>query len=101
MILLMWYIFIMIHAIRFTHDNYTIHVGNRGRVVLPAEVRHRLDLKEGDRLILAVEQDGSVRLVSARMLAHKLQGLFADLAPGAHLVDELLIERQTERSGGK
>lgn len=49
--------FFIIHTIQFTHDSYTIHVGNRGRFVLPAEVRHQLDLKEGDRLILTVEQD--------------------------------------------
>jgi AbrB family looped-hinge helix DNA binding protein len=27
-------------------------VGNRGRLVLPAEVRGRLDLQDGDRIIL-------------------------------------------------
>jgi len=86
----------MSHRTQSTPESYRLHVGNRGRVVLPAEVRHRLDLKDGDRLILTVEEDGSLRLVSARTLAQQLQGMFADVAPGADLVDELLAERRAE-----
>jgi len=52
----------MTHIAPHTPARYTLHLGNRGRIVLPAEVRHQLDLKDGDRLILTVEADGSLRL---------------------------------------
>jgi bifunctional DNA-binding transcriptional regulator/antitoxin component of YhaV-PrlF toxin-antitoxin module len=64
--------------------------------VLPRKVRHRLDLKQGDRLILSVEADGTLLLQSARVLAQRLQGMFADLAPGVELADELLADRRAE-----
>ena len=92
----MWYPLHMDHITQTTQPRYTLHLGNRGRIVLPAELRRRLDLKEGDRLILTVEEDGSLRLVSARTLAQRLQGMFADLAPGVDLADELLLERRAE-----
>ncbi|MGH8567801.1 MAG: AbrB/MazE/SpoVT family DNA-binding domain-containing protein [Gammaproteobacteria bacterium] len=71
-----------------------LQLGNRGRIVLPAEVRHRLDLKQGDRLILSVEADGTLLLQGARVLAQRLQGMFADLAPGMDLADDLLADRR-------
>ena len=32
--------------------NYRVDLGERGRVVIPAEVRQTLDLKEGGRMVL-------------------------------------------------
>lgn len=91
-----WYISEMAHTRPLTQERHTLQLGNRGRIVLPAEVRHRLDLKQGDRLILSVEADGTLLLQSARTLAHRLQGMFADLAPGVDLADELLADRRAE-----
>ncbi|MGH8566920.1 MAG: AbrB/MazE/SpoVT family DNA-binding domain-containing protein [Gammaproteobacteria bacterium] len=86
----------MAHAELLAQDRHTLQLGNRGRIVLPAEVRHRLDLKQGDRLILTIEADGTLRLQSTRALAHRLQGMFADLAPGVDLAIELIAERRAE-----
>jgi len=72
----------MAHTTSLAPERHTLRLGNRGRIVLRAEVRHRLDLKQGDRLILSVEADGTLVLQGARVLAHRLQGMFADLAPG-------------------
>ena len=72
----------MAHTTSLAQERHTLQLGNRGRIVLPAEVRHRLDLKQGDRLILSVEADGTLLLQSARTLAQRLQGMFADLPPG-------------------
>ncbi len=75
---------------------YSVLLGEKGRVVLPAEVRENLGLETGDRLLLAIDPDGALRLTSARRAAARLKGMFAHLAPGRSLVDELLEERRRE-----
>lgn len=75
---------------------YAVLVGNKGRVVLPAEVRRQFGLEEGDRLILTVEDDGSMQLVSARTVARNLKGLYKDLEPGRSWAEELIRERREE-----
>jgi len=75
-------------------DRYTTALGERGRLVLPALLRRRLDLHPGDRLIVTVDGDGGFRVVSAREQARRLCGLYQDLAPGRSLADELIAERR-------
>src|SRR6266516_1866196 len=77
-------------------ERYTIDLGERGRLVLPARLRRRLDLHPGDRLIVTVDAEGCVRIVSAREQARRLRGLYRDLAPGRSLADELIAERGEE-----
>lgn len=77
-------------------ETYTMALGERGRLVLPARLRQRLDLQPGDRLIVRVDAKGGFRVVSARELAHQLRGLYRGLAPGRSLVDELIAERREE-----
>ena len=77
-------------------ERYTIALGDRGRVVLPARLRQRLDLRPGDRLIVTIDADGGFRVVSARGQARRLCGLYRDLAPGRSLADELMDERREE-----
>ena len=77
-------------------DNYTVALGERGRIVLPAPLRRRLDLQPGDRLILTVDSNGGFRVVSAREQANRLLGLYGDLAPGRSLADDLIAERRDE-----
>ncbi|MGQ0594831.1 MAG: AbrB/MazE/SpoVT family DNA-binding domain-containing protein [Gammaproteobacteria bacterium] len=86
----------MAHARPLAQERHTLQLGNRGRIVLPAEVRHRLDLKQGDRLILSVEADGTLLLQGTRVLAQRLQGMFADVAPGVDLAGELVADRRAE-----
>jgi AbrB family looped-hinge helix DNA binding protein len=73
-----------------------VSLGARGRLVLPAPVRERLNLHEGDRLVLAVEADGSMRLTSLRHQVRRLQGAYQHLAPEVSLVDQLITERRQE-----
>lgn len=75
---------------------YAIVLGERGRLVLPAPLRRRLDLHPGDRLIASFGADGEIRLVSAREQARRLHGLYRDLAPRRSLADELIAERRAE-----
>jgi AbrB family looped-hinge helix DNA binding protein len=76
--------------------SYTVALGERGRLVLPAALRQRLDLKPGDRLIVTVDEEGGFRVVSARELSERLHGMYRHLAPGRSLVDELIAERREE-----
>lgn len=71
-------------------------VGARGRVVLPAPVRRRFGLKEGDRLVLTIEPEGEMRLVSLREAVRRARGMFAHIAPGRNLADELITDRREE-----
>jgi AbrB family looped-hinge helix DNA binding protein len=84
-----WYISSMSHKEHVT-------IGERGRLVLPASVRSALGLKPGTRMLLSTEDDGSLRLRPYRVVADESRGVFADLAKGGSLVDELLAERRAE-----
>jgi AbrB family looped-hinge helix DNA binding protein len=75
---------------------YAVTMADRGRLVLPAEVRERLKIKEGDRLTLRVDADGTIRLQTAEVFARGLVGMFKHLAPGRILSDELIAERRRE-----
>ena len=75
---------------------YAVQIGARGRLVLPAEVRKRLDLNEGDTYVLSLEPDGSMRLVSLREQIRNTQGILKDLAPGVDLAEELMRDRREE-----
>ena len=86
-----WYDHLMAHKER------QIVVGDRGRVVLPADVRSALGLKTGSRLLLSTESDGSLWLRPYRSVADQGRGMLAGLAPeGESMVDELLAERRRE-----
>ena len=75
---------------------YAVTMADRGRLVLPADVRERLKIKEGDRLTLRVDPDGTIRLQTPEVFAHSLVGIFKHLAPGRILSDELIAERRRE-----
>jgi AbrB family looped-hinge helix DNA binding protein len=77
-------------------ERYTIALGERGRLVLPAPLRQRLNLRTGDRLIVTLDPGGEFRVVSAREQARRLCGLYRDLAPDRSLADELIAERREE-----
>jgi len=85
---------------RSKSQQHTVHLGARGRLVLPAPIRKALDLHEGDRLIAAVEEPGVVRLISARQVVKEGRGLLKSQSAGRQLVDELLRERREEAENG-
>lgn len=77
---------------------YVVRLGPRGRLVLPAPLRHAAGLREGDELVLTYD-DGVLRLATRRALARTGRGMFAHLAKGRDLVQELLHERRDEARG--
>jgi AbrB family looped-hinge helix DNA binding protein len=66
-------------------------VGDRGRVVVPAEVRERAGLTEGTRLVLIETPNGLILLTREQLKAR----VRAELA-GLDLVKELLAERRAQ-----
>ena len=70
---------------------HIVHMGDRGRLVVPASMRERLGLAPGTPLVLVEEQDGLV--VLTREQAKRRVRAVLD---GPSLVDELLGERRAE-----
>ena len=74
---------------------YRVRLGDRGRLVLPAELRRRAGLEEGQELVLSY-QNGVVRMSTREHLARAGLGMFASTAPGRDLAAELIAERRAE-----
>lgn len=74
----------------------TLRLGPGGRVVIPAEMRDAMGLKQGDGL-LATLADGELRMVTLAATVRELQALTRLYVPdGVSLVDELIAERRAE-----
>jgi AbrB family looped-hinge helix DNA binding protein len=87
----------MAHAnVSVPQESYVLHLGDRGRLVLPSRLRKRLALKSGEELVLTLDDDGAMRLTTRRQRLNKLQGMFAAIEPHRRLSDELILERRME-----
>ena len=92
-----WYDINMAHKRAFVPPKlFEVTVGDRGRVVFPAELRNELGIRRGDRLLLALDPNGEARIVSARRQLDRLRGMFANIAPERILSEELIRERREE-----
>lgn len=83
-------------------ERHAVHLGERGKLVIPAPVRHRLGLETGTALTLTVSEDGTITLVSRAALVNRLEGSVArpDEEPdgaGGLLLDALLTQRRAGR----
>ena len=71
-------------------------VGEGGRVVIPAEIRRLIGVKEGDRILLLVE-DGELHVITVSQGIKRAQELARPyVRPGVSMADELIAERRTE-----
>jgi AbrB family looped-hinge helix DNA binding protein len=84
------------HNSSMSHKRYRIHVGERGRFVLPAALRRRLGVDEGDLLLLEVLEGDTLRIRKAADVAAEGRGLFRELAPELDLAAELVEDRRAE-----
>jgi bifunctional DNA-binding transcriptional regulator/antitoxin component of YhaV-PrlF toxin-antitoxin module len=75
---------------------YTLDIEPEGRLTLPQEIQEILNLESGDRLILTLEDNGKLQLVSLKQQVKKLRGLLKYKSPDRNLVDELIQERRQE-----
>jgi AbrB family looped-hinge helix DNA binding protein len=71
------------------------HLGDRGRLVLPAEVRKRLELKPHDLLVIDLDA-GALVVRKATDVAHDLRGVLRRRAPDRDLASELIADRRAE-----
>lgn len=76
--------------------SFHTHLGEDGRVVIPARVRRELKLKPGDTLV--AESDGqSLLLRSYDQVLQETQEYFRQFVPPVtSVVDELIAERRDE-----
>jgi AbrB family looped-hinge helix DNA binding protein len=71
-------------------------LGAQGRLVLPAHVREEAHLKQGDRLIVIVE-DGGILLLTPIQAVRRVQAMARKFVrPGRRASEELIRERRLE-----
>lgn len=67
-----------------------------GRVVIPAEIRQSLGLKEGDAVLFEL-RDGEAVITTRASRIRRAQEIVRQYVPaGTSLVDELIAERRQE-----
>lgn len=72
----------------------TARLDERGRLQLPADLRHRLGMRGGDELVVFDERDGVLLLASPKVAARSLIGL---VEPGKRsAVEDLADLRRQE-----
>ena len=79
---------------------FKVTVNGRGRMVLPAEVRERLGIDDGDWLTLTVEPDGVIKLLTGKawtdLFLETVQRVAPPIEPGRSLADELIADRRRD-----
>ena len=73
------------------YGTHQVVVGDRGRLVVPAEVRERTGLTQGTTVVL-LETPGGLILMTRGQLRDRVRADLADL----DLVGELLADRRAE-----
>lgn len=73
-----------------------IHVSAGGRIVIPSSFRRALGLKDGDEVLLSLE-DGVIHISTRRRQLRHAQELVTSHVPASRsLADELIAERREE-----
>jgi len=75
---------------------FQMKMSEGGRVVIPAEIRRSLGLKEGDAVLFEL-RDGEAVITTRRARLERARALVRKHVPeGVSLVDELIAERRAE-----
>lgn len=83
------------------NDEIVTHLGQNGRIVIPASFREALGVQAGDPVLLRI-QEGEVRITTRQMRIDRAQRRARRyLARGESLIDDLLDERKRETEGEK
>lgn len=78
-----------------TMDSETrTRVNENGRVVIPASFRKALGIKNGDEVVLRIEDDELRITTLKRRLERAQRHIRRYVKPGRSLVDELIAERR-------
>lgn len=87
---------IWIEVRRMARGQSKTRLDRHGRVVIPAEYRRALGLKEGDEVTVQLD-DGVLRILSKGEAIRRAQDLVTRRTGGERsLVDELVAERRAE-----
>jgi len=71
-------------------------LNENGRIVIPAAIRQKMDLKPGDTVLMKFE-DGILRIESYRERVRRIQDDFKKFAkPGVLMSEELIADRREE-----
>ena len=73
----------------------TIKLGQNGRMIIPAELRHSLNLKEGDELLVTLDNKRLI-LETEEALLERLYQAVGDPPESELVSEELLRERREE-----
>lgn len=83
-------------ASRAEPERRVLKIGPGGRLVIPADFRKMMEVEVGDTVVALIE-DGELRLVGHNVAVRKVQAFFRSIAPkGVSLVDELIADRRRE-----
>ena len=75
---------------------HTTKVGKNGSIRLPEEYQLALGVREGDQVVLRM-QDGEVVITTSDQAIRRLQQLVRERVPsGRSLADELIADRRAE-----
>ncbi len=76
---------------------YSMKLSEGGRVVIPAEVRQSLGIKEGDTVLFEL-LNGEARITTRKEQLRRARELFRQSVPAVELslADELIAERRAE-----
>ena len=78
------------------NDVCHISIDKAGRVVIPASMRQRYGIHEGDKIVINADDEG-IHITTIDQAVKKAQAICARyIKPGVSLVDELLRERREE-----
>jgi len=72
-----------------------VKVGKRGALIIPAEIRRRTGLKEGDDVLLEAGEDGSIHLLKRPAnFTDALRGLYREIWRGVKPETYVAEERE-------
>ena len=77
---------------------YTMRVGEKGRTVLPAELRGAAHIREGDTLVARLE-DGRVVIETRDSVRARIRAAAQAARADGQVVDRFLADRRDEAEG--
>ena len=72
-----------------------------GRIVIPARCREAMGVKPGDELLVFLEEDGTVRVMSLKIAVLRAQALIRQYIPEGRLLSEELIQERRKEAASE
>ncbi|MFZ2171109.1 MAG: AbrB/MazE/SpoVT family DNA-binding domain-containing protein [Methylococcaceae bacterium] len=66
-----------------------------GRIVIPAEIRRKMDIHSGDQVILSY-QDGELHITTRKQRMQQAKAIVKACAGNSSLAEQLIAERRAE-----